>query len=70
MLYCIQGRLKKGKEGNISKCPSKIKNVVSRSSGGVVRAAGCSYESEIMLPNDWDHFQIVKINFESPRSDF
>ena len=60
----------KDKEAIISKIFFKIKNVVSQSSGGVVRATCCFYDPEIMLPNDWNHFQVVKINFESPRSYF
>ena len=35
-----------------------------------MRAAGCFYDPEIMLPNSWDHFQVAKINSESSRSFF
>ena len=49
----VQRRMKDAKEGIFfAKLCSKIENVVSQSSGGVVRATGCFYDSEIMFPND------------------
>ena len=40
----------------ISKVFLKMENVVSQSSGRVVWAAGCFYDPEIMLSNDWNTF--------------
>ena len=56
MLYDVQGKVKEGeriaKKELFSKIFAKIENVVSQSSGGVVRAAGCFYDPEIVFPND------------------
>ena len=74
MQHGIQGKVNEAQRRTtfkvVPKLFDKIENVVSQSSEGVVRATGCLYDPEMILHNDWNHLQIVKITFERSKSDF
>ena len=69
MHHGIQGKVNEAQRRTtfkvVPKMLDKIENVVSQSSEGVVRATSCLHDPEMILHNDWNHLQIVKITFES-----